>query len=130
MVYQLLVNLANSIISICSSRHDVSYLKLHQLEVLKYNLNFSFMYHFSELKEGELVDASSTNFKEDGSSPPLTLVRKEFSGRYAISSEEFTSDMVSLSNLTLVYVQGLFPFLFCNLRVGQNENVNINLEEL
>lgn len=83
---------------------------LHQLEALKYNFIPSVMSHFSELKEGELVDASSTNLKEDGSSPPLTLVRKQFSGRYAISSEEFTSDMVSLSNITLVYVLGLFSF--------------------
>lgn len=82
---------------------------MHQLEALKYNFILSVMSHFSEL-EGELVDASSTNLKEDGSSPPLTLVRKQFSGRYAISSEEFTSDMVSLSNITLVYVLGLFSF--------------------
>lgn len=64
---------------------------------------------YSELKEGELVDASSTNLKEDGSSPPLTLVRKQFIGRYAISSEEFTSDMVGAKSRNISYLKGKVP---------------------
>jgi alpha-glucan,water dikinase len=51
------------------------------------------MMNHSELTEGELADSSSTNLTE-GSPSPIKLVRKEFSGRYAISSEEFTSEMV------------------------------------
>lgn len=48
---------------------------------------------FSVVGEGELVDEKSTQLQED-SVPPLALVRKQFNGRYAISSEEFTSEMV------------------------------------
>lgn len=53
------------------------------------------MYNFSEVNEDELEDASSTHSTED--TPSLTLVRKQFTGRYAISSDEFTSEMVSLN---------------------------------
>lgn len=63
---------------------------------------------YSELKEGELADASSTNLK-DGSSPSLTLVRKKFNGRYAISSEEFTSDMVGAKSRNISYLKGKVP---------------------
>ncbi|KAL4638999.1 hypothetical protein ACB092_03G186300 [Castanea dentata] len=63
---------------------------------------------YSELKEGELADASSTNLK-DGSSPSLTLVRKQFNGRYAISSEEFTSDMVGAKSRNISYLKGKVP---------------------
>lgn len=53
------------------------------------------LYH-SELKEGELVDSSSLNLNEVGPSS-VKLVRKKFGGRYAISSEEFTGEMVRLA---------------------------------
>lgn len=50
--------------------------------------------YISEVKEGELADSSSSIVKGDGPSS-LTLVRKEFGGKYAISAEEFTPEMVS-----------------------------------
>lgn len=59
------------------------------------------MYNFSEVNEGELEDASSTHSTED--IPSLTLVRKQFTGRYAISSDEFTSETVSLKFSTYSY---------------------------
>jgi len=49
---------------------------------------------YSEVKEGENIDDKSTDLKEVGSIPSLSLVKKQFSGRYAISSEEFTGEMV------------------------------------
>lgn len=49
-----------------------------------------------EIKDSELVDARSPNSPENGSAPSITLVRKEFIGRYAISAQEFTSEMVGL----------------------------------
>ncbi|KAA8529608.1 hypothetical protein F0562_034292 [Nyssa sinensis] len=48
---------------------------------------------YSEV-EGSLTSGSSTNSIEVGPSPSITLVRKQFGGRYAISSDEFTSEMV------------------------------------
>ncbi|XP_061976587.1 alpha-glucan water dikinase, chloroplastic-like isoform X1 [Populus nigra] len=63
---------------------------------------------YSELKEGELADSSSTNLTE-GSPSPIKLVRKEFSGRYAISSEEFTSEMVGAKSRNISYLKGKVP---------------------
>ncbi|KAK9276289.1 hypothetical protein L1049_005820 [Liquidambar formosana] len=64
---------------------------------------------YSELKEAELTDLSPANLKEDGPLSPLTLVRKQFSGRYAISSEEFTSEMVGAKSRNISYLKGKVP---------------------
>lgn len=45
------------------------------------------------MTEGEI--AGSSDSKEVAPPPSVTLVKKKFCGRYAISSEEFTNDMVS-----------------------------------
>lgn len=47
----------------------------------------------SEINEGEL---SNGNLKEERPASSITLVKKKFLGRYAISSQEFTDDMVGL----------------------------------
>lgn len=64
---------------------------------------------YSVVEEGELVDAKSTQLQEDGSVPTLSLVRKQFSGRYAISSEEFTSEMVGAKSRNIAYLKGKVP---------------------
>ncbi|KAM1170836.1 hypothetical protein ACFX15_020715 [Malus domestica] len=61
---------------------------------------------YSEVNEGEL-DAGSTDSKED--TPSLTLVKKKFTGRYAISSDEFTSEMVGAKSRNMAYVKGKLP---------------------
>lgn len=63
---------------------------------------------YSELKEGEQGDSSSTNLKEVGSTP-IKLVKKQFSGRYAISSEEFTSEMVGAKSRNISHLKGKVP---------------------
>lgn len=62
---------------------------------------------YSEVNEGELEDASSTHSTED--TPSLTLVRKQFTGRYAISSNEFTSEMVGAKSRNISYIKGKLP---------------------
>ncbi|XP_027348742.1 alpha-glucan water dikinase, chloroplastic [Abrus precatorius] len=64
---------------------------------------------YSEVKEGEFVDDKSTHLKEVGSVSPLSLVRKKFSGRYAVSSEEFTSEMVGAKSRNISYLKGKVP---------------------
>ncbi|KAF7829333.1 alpha-glucan water dikinase, chloroplastic [Senna tora] len=64
---------------------------------------------YSVVEEGELVNANATQLQEDGSVPPLNLVRKQFSGRYAISSEEFTSEMVGAKSRNISYLKGKVP---------------------
>ncbi|KAM5567913.1 alpha-glucan water dikinase 1, chloroplastic [Rosa sericea] len=62
---------------------------------------------YSEVNESELGDASSTNSNED--IPALTLVKKQFTGRYAISSDEFTSEMVGAKSRNISYIKGKLP---------------------
>lgn len=61
---------------------------------MKVSTIFVLIFNCSEMKDDEL--ASSTQSGEVSSAPSMALERKQFSGRYAISSEEFTSEMVSL----------------------------------
>ncbi|XP_012467413.1 alpha-glucan water dikinase, chloroplastic [Gossypium raimondii] len=62
---------------------------------------------YSEVKEGELADSSSSNLKGDG--PSVTLVRKQFVGKYAISAEEFTPEMVGAKSRNISYLKGKVP---------------------
>ncbi|XP_043699404.1 alpha-glucan water dikinase, chloroplastic-like isoform X2 [Telopea speciosissima] len=64
---------------------------------------------YSEVKDSELSETSSTNLKECGPSPSLTLVRKHFCGRYAISSEEFTREMVGAKSCNIAHLEGKAP---------------------
>lgn len=58
-----------------------------------------FLNNLSEVKEDELAGASSSTVKE-GAPSNLSLVKKQFRGKYAISSEEFTSEMVTLATFS------------------------------
>ncbi|KAL3630994.1 hypothetical protein CASFOL_023978 [Castilleja foliolosa] len=62
---------------------------------------------YSEMKDDELV--ISTNSKEDSSAPSLTLVKKQFCGKYAISSSEFNSKMVGAKSRNIAHLQGKVP---------------------
>ncbi|KAL5552841.1 hypothetical protein UlMin_040242 [Ulmus minor] len=62
---------------------------------------------YSEVKEDELAGASSTPSHED--IPALKLVKKKFSGRYAISAEEFTSEFVGAKSRNIGYLKGKVP---------------------
>ncbi|KAJ7943678.1 Alpha-glucan water dikinase, chloroplastic [Quillaja saponaria] len=64
---------------------------------------------YREVKEGELVGDKITHSKEDGSVPSISLIRKQFSGRYAISSEEFNSEMVGAKSRNISYLKGKVP---------------------
>ncbi|GFP88008.1 alpha-glucan water dikinase chloroplastic [Phtheirospermum japonicum] len=61
----------------------------------------------TEMKDDELV--SSTNSKEDSSVPSLTLVKKQFVGKYAISSDEFNSEMVGAKSRNIAHLKGKVP---------------------
>lgn len=62
---------------------------------MKMNHNLLFSLNLSEVNENEVPDASSIH-ENDGVPSTVTLVRKHFVGKYAIVSEEFTSEMVRL----------------------------------
>ncbi|XP_057774579.1 alpha-glucan water dikinase, chloroplastic isoform X2 [Salvia miltiorrhiza] len=62
---------------------------------------------YSEMKDDELV--SSANSNEASSAPSLSLERKEFSGRYAIASEEFTNELVGAKSRNIAHLKGKVP---------------------
>ncbi|XP_020251557.1 alpha-glucan water dikinase, chloroplastic-like [Asparagus officinalis] len=64
---------------------------------------------YSEIKESDLSNASSANLDDVQPSPSLTLARKQFSGKYAISSEEFTNKMVGAKSRNISYLKGKVP---------------------
>lgn len=56
--------------------------------------SYLFFVVLREVNDSELSSISSSDNLEDV--PSISLAKKEFAGRYAISSEEFTSDLVSV----------------------------------
>ncbi|KAL0372365.1 UNVERIFIED_CONTAM: Alpha-glucan water dikinase, chloroplastic [Sesamum calycinum] len=62
---------------------------------------------YSMMNEDEL--ATATDSKEVLAAPSVTLIRKQFSGRYAISSEEFTSEMVGAKSRNIAHLKGKVP---------------------
>lgn len=63
---------------------------------------------YNELKESEILDASTPK-SEDGSFPSLTLAKKKFSGRYAITSDEFKAEMVGAKSRNISHMKGKVP---------------------
>ncbi|KAF8378257.1 hypothetical protein HHK36_029596 [Tetracentron sinense] len=74
-----------------------------------YSCRYSLQLSIIEVKDSELSDANITDLRGDGSSSSLTLVRKQFGGIYAISSEEFTSEMVGAKSRNISYLKGKVP---------------------
>ncbi|KAJ8569764.1 hypothetical protein K7X08_006341 [Anisodus acutangulus] len=62
---------------------------------------------YSEVKEIELQ--SSSNLVEAETSATLRLVKKQFGGCYAISSDEFTGEMVGAKSRNIAYLKGKVP---------------------
>ncbi|XP_071716394.1 alpha-glucan water dikinase, chloroplastic-like isoform X2 [Rutidosis leptorrhynchoides] len=62
---------------------------------------------YSEVREGDLKQ--SNNLDEVGPSPNIKLVKKEFAGKFAISSDEFTSEMVGAKSRNIAYLKGKVP---------------------
>ncbi|XP_074274451.1 alpha-glucan water dikinase, chloroplastic isoform X2 [Silene latifolia] len=63
---------------------------------------------YTEVNESELKGANSGD-TSDEPPPSLSLVKKKFSGNYAITSEEFTNDMVGAKSRNISYLKGRVP---------------------
>ncbi|KAJ8438525.1 hypothetical protein Cgig2_024614 [Carnegiea gigantea] len=63
----------------------------------------------SEANEGEFKGTSAKDIDENNSSPSVSLVKKKFSGKYAIASEEFTGEMVGAKSRNISYLKGKVP---------------------
>ncbi|EPS64613.1 hypothetical protein M569_10167, partial [Genlisea aurea] len=62
---------------------------------------------YSEVNDDEL--GSSNTSEANSSAPSVTLVRKHFAGRYAISSDEFTNEMVGAKSRNIANLRGKVP---------------------
>ncbi|XP_076892539.1 alpha-glucan water dikinase, chloroplastic-like isoform X2 [Bidens hawaiensis] len=62
---------------------------------------------YSEVQEGDLKQSNNT--EEVGQPPNIKLVKKQFAGKFAISSEEFTSEMVGAKSRNIAYLKGKVP---------------------
>ncbi|KAK2977472.1 hypothetical protein RJ640_016100 [Escallonia rubra] len=62
---------------------------------------------YSEVNDGDV--RSSSNLEEVGPSPTIALVKKQFGGRYAISSADFTSELVGAKSRNIAYLKGKVP---------------------
>ncbi|WOH16560.1 hypothetical protein DCAR_0936116 [Daucus carota subsp. sativus] len=62
---------------------------------------------YSEAKDVDIT--GSNNSEEVGPSGSITLTKKQFGGRYAISSEEFTSELVGAKSRNIGYLKGKVP---------------------
>ncbi|KAI3779441.1 hypothetical protein L2E82_09160 [Cichorium intybus] len=62
---------------------------------------------YSEVREGDLK--RSDNLEEVGLPPSIKLVKKEFAGKFAVSAEEFTSEMVGAKSRNIAYLKGKVP---------------------
>ncbi|XP_010458437.1 PREDICTED: alpha-glucan water dikinase 1, chloroplastic [Camelina sativa] len=62
---------------------------------------------YKEVNDSELSTLSSDNIED--APPSISLVKKQFAGRYAISSEEFTSDLVGAKSRNIGYLKGKVP---------------------
>jgi alpha-glucan,water dikinase len=49
--------------------------------------------------ESELQESNSSNVEGGNAVPSVSLVKKKFLGKYAISAEEFSDEMVSNINM-------------------------------
>ncbi|MFS8029200.1 putative alpha-glucan, water dikinase [Helianthus anomalus] len=62
---------------------------------------------YSEVNEETLT--RSNNLEEVGPSSTVQLIKKQFNGRYAVSSEDFTSEMVGAKSRNIAYLKGKVP---------------------
>ncbi|KAL8150135.1 hypothetical protein V2J09_019943 [Rumex salicifolius] len=64
---------------------------------------------YSVVDEGEAKRQKSSSNKDDSPIPSLNLVKKKFGGRYAISSQEFTNEMVGAKSRNIANLNGKVP---------------------
>ncbi|CAN6164009.1 unnamed protein product [Urochloa humidicola] len=64
---------------------------------------------YREIAESELQQSSSPNVEPGHAVPSISLVKKKFLGKYAISAEEFSEEMVGAKSRNIAYLKGKVP---------------------
>lgn len=64
---------------------------------------------YREVAESELQQSSSPNAEAGHAVPSVLLLKKKFLGKYAISAEEFSEEMVGAKSRNIAYLKGKIP---------------------
>ncbi|KAM0844462.1 hypothetical protein ACQ4PT_057025 [Festuca glaucescens] len=64
---------------------------------------------YREIPESELLVSSSIDTLDGQKTPSLSLAKKQFLGKYAISAEEFSDEMVGAKSRNIAYLNGKVP---------------------
>ncbi|KAL5225848.1 hypothetical protein ABZP36_012487 [Zizania latifolia] len=64
---------------------------------------------FREIAGSELLQSSSLDVQAGQAVPSVSLVKKKFLGKYAISAEEFSEEMVGAKSRNVAYLKGKIP---------------------
>ncbi|AQK82749.1 alpha-glucan water dikinase 1 chloroplastic isoform X1 [Zea mays] len=64
---------------------------------------------YREITESELQQSSSPNAEVGHAVPSISLAKKKFLGKYAISAEEFSEEMVGAKSRNIAYLKGKVP---------------------
>ncbi|CAO2038492.1 unnamed protein product [Urochloa humidicola] len=64
---------------------------------------------YKETTQSELLVANFTTADDDKSGPTISLVKKQFPGKYAICADEFSDEMVGAKSRNIAYLKGKIP---------------------
>ncbi|KAI4975211.1 hypothetical protein ZWY2020_048818 [Hordeum vulgare] len=92
----------------CFDPNTLSELQGHEGKVFSFKTTSADV-TYRELSESELMQSSSSNAKGGEAIPSLSLVKKKFLGKYAISAEEFSDEMVGAKSRNIAYLKGKVP---------------------
>ncbi|CAM0912166.1 unnamed protein product [Alopecurus aequalis] len=97
----------------CFDLNTLSELQGHDGKVFSFkttSADVTYRYFFyREITESELMQSSSPNAQAGEAIPSVSLVKKKFLGKYAISAEEFTEEMVGAKSRNIAYLKGKVP---------------------
>ncbi|RLN13330.1 alpha-glucan water dikinase, chloroplastic isoform X2 [Panicum miliaceum] len=92
----------------CFDRSTLSELEGYHQKLLSFKPTSSDI-TYREITESELQQSSSPNAEAGHAVPSISLVNKKFLGKYAISAEEFSEEMVGAKSRNIAYLKGKVP---------------------
>jgi len=92
----------------CFDPNTLSELQGHEGKVFSFKTTSADV-TYREVSESELMQSSSSTAQGGEAIPSLSLVKKKFLGKYAISAEEFSEEMVGAKSRNIAYLKGKVP---------------------
>ncbi|KAF0917364.1 hypothetical protein E2562_017822 [Oryza meyeriana var. granulata] len=92
----------------CFDPNTLSELQGHEQKVFSFKPTSADI-TYREIPESELLQSGSQNVQSSQAVPSVSLVKKKFLGKYAISAEEFSEEMVGAKSRNVAYLKGKVP---------------------